>query len=221
MVSTFLDTERVMSTPAPRSLRWRLPLIGAMVLVVAILALVPSLLPALSADSRETLLGMAAGMGTALAVLLLVLAVPGARRTYFLLLEARELGACADRRVRWFSGIAVALYVLMVVLARWGVPQAASPALVVVLGLLPLLAMGLFVAATLLRLRQLDELMRKLEVESWALAALLVSQGYFAAWVLLKLGLVQIDAGNALLWLGVWLMLTHLAVYTWQVRKYL
>jgi hypothetical protein len=111
--------------------------------------------------------------------------------------------------------------VLLVLLARWGVPQTASPVQVLVLGALPLLAMGLFVAATLLRLRQLDELMRKLEVESWALAALLVSQGYFVAWVLMRLGLIRIDAGNALLWLGVWLMLVQVVVYTWQLRKYL
>ncbi|TMN15897.1 hypothetical protein [Pseudoxanthomonas sp. X-1] len=209
------------TTPAPRSLRWRLPLIAALAAAVAVLALVPGLLPTLSADGRQTLLGMAAGMGTALAVLLLVLLIPGARRTYFLLLEAREQGACADRRVRWFNGIALALYVLLVLLARWGVPQTASPVQVLVLGALPLLAMGLFVAATLLRLRQLDELMRKLEVESWALAALLVSQGYFVAWVLMRLGLIRIDAGNALLWLGVWLMLVQVVVYTWQLRKYL
>ena len=63
--------------------------------------------------------------------------------------------------------------------------------------------------------------MRKLEVESWALAALLVSQGYFAVWLLLRLGLVRIDAGNALLWVGVWLMVVQLVVYTWQLRKYL
>lgn len=209
------------TTPPPRSLRWRLPLIAALAAAVAVLALVPGLLPTLSAEGRQTLLGMAAGMGTALAVLLLVLLIPGARRTYFLLLEAREQGACADRRVRWFSGIALALYVLLVLLARWGVPQTASPLQVLVLGALPLLAMGLFVAATVLRLRQLDELMRKLEVESWALAALLVSQGYFAVWLLLRLGLVRIDAGNALLWVGVWLMVVQLVVYTWQLRKYL
>lgn len=209
------------TTPAPRSLRWRLPLIAALAAAVAVLALVPGLLPTLSADGRQTLLGMAAGMGTALAVLLLVLLIPGARRTYFLLLEAREQGACADRRVRWFNGIALALYVLLVLLARWGAPQTASPVQVLVLGALPLLAMGLFVAATLLRLRQLDELMRKLEVESWALAALLVSQSYFVAWVLMRLGLIRIDAGNALLWLGVWLMLVQVVVYTWQLRKYL
>lgn len=209
------------TTPPPRSLRWRLPLIAALAAAVAVLALVPGLLPTLSPEGRQTLLGMAAGMGTALAVLLLVLLIPGARRTYFLLLEAREQGACADRRVRWFSGIALALYVLLVLLARWGVPQTASPLQVLVLGALPLLAMGLFVAATVLRLRQLDELMRKLEVESWALAALLVSQGYFAVWLLLRLGLVRIDAGNALLWVGVWLMVVQLVVYTWQLRKYL
>lgn len=209
------------TTPPPRSLRWRLPLIAALAAAVAVLALVPGLLPTLSAEGRQTLLGMAAGMGTTLAVLLLVLLIPGARRTYFLLLEAREQGACADRRVRWFSGIALALYVLLVLLARWGVPQTASPLQVLVLGALPLLAMGLFVAATVLRLRQLDELMRKLEVESWALAALLVSQGYFAVWLLLRLGLVRIDAGNALLWVGVWLMVVQLVVYTWQLRKYL
>lgn len=209
------------TTPPPRSLRWRLPLIAALAAAVAVLALVPGLLPTLSAEGRQTLLGMAAGMGTALAVLLLVLLIPSARRTYFLLLEAREQGACADRRVRWFSGIALALYVLLVLLARWGVPQTASPLQVLVLGALPLLAMGLFVAATVLRLRQLDELMRKLEVESWALAALLVSQGYFAVWLLLRLGLVRIDAGNALLWVGVWLMVVQLVVYTWQLRKYL
>ncbi|WP_340649764.1 hypothetical protein [Pseudoxanthomonas winnipegensis] len=209
------------TTPPPRSLRWRLPLIAALAAAVAVLALVPGLLPTLSPEGRQTLLGMAAGMGTALAMLLLVLLIPGARRTYFLLLEAREQGACADRRVRWFSGIALALYVLLVLLARWGVPQTASPLQVLVLGALPLLAMGLFVAATVLRLRQLDELMRKLEVESWALAALLVSQGYFAVWLLLRLGLVRIDAGNALLWVGVWLMVVQLVVYTWQLRKYL
>lgn len=208
--------------PAPRSLRWRLPLIVVLALGVALLAFVPALWPSIKPDTRQTLQGMAAGMGSALAVLALVLLVPGARRVYFLLLEAREQSACGDRRVRWLGGAAVALYLSTIVLARWAVPQvAAAPALAATLGLLPLLAMGLFVTATLLRLRQLDELMRKIEVESWALAALLVSQGYFAAWVLLRVGLIHIDAGNALLWLGVWLMVVQLSAYAWLVRKYL
>lgn len=210
-----------MSTPTPRSLRWRLPLIVALIIVAAALALVPGLLPELGAERRSNLLGMAAGAGSVLGVLLLILAIPGARRTYFQLLEMREQGARRDKRVGWLMGIALVLYVLTLVLARWAVPQAASSATVVGLGLLPLLAMGLFVTATLLHLRQLDELMRKIEVESWALAALVVSQAYFAAWVALRAGLLHIDAGNALLWLGVWLLIVRTGVYVWLVRRYL
>jgi hypothetical protein len=164
---------------------------------------------------------MAAGAGTALAVLLLILAIPAARQTYFQLLEAREQGARRDARVGWLIGIALVLYVLTLVLARWAVPQAASPGMVIGLGLLPLLAMALYTTATLLHLRRLDELMRKIEMESWALSALVVSQAYFAAWVLLKAGLIHMDASLALLSLGVWLLLVRTGVYVWLMRRYL
>jgi hypothetical protein len=196
-------------------------MIVALIVVTALLALVPGAWPDMGGGHRDTLLGMATGAGTALAVLLLILAVPAARRTYFQLLEAREHGASRDRRVGWLMGIAAALYVATLLLARWAVPQAASPAIVIGLGLLPLLAMGLYTTATLLRLRQLDELMRKIELESWALAALVVAQAYFAAWVLLKAGLIHIDAGNALLWLGVWLLIVRTSFYVWLMRRYL
>ncbi len=206
---------------APRSLRWRLPLIGAFVLATAVLALVPSLLPNLGTSQRDTLQGMAAGAACSLALLLLILAIPAARRTYFQLVEAREHHLLRDKRVLWLSWLAVALYVATLVLARWAVPHAARPTTIVGLGLLPLLAMALYSTAVMLRLRQLDELMRKIEMESWALSALVVSQAYFAAWVLLRAGLVQIDAGNALLWLGVWLLLVRTGVYVWLMRRYL
>lgn len=210
-----------MAAPAPRSLRWRLPLIVGLIAVTALLAWAPGLWPGLTAGHRDSLLGMAVGAAAGLAVLLLVLAVPAARQAYFQLLEAREHGALRDRRVGWLMGSAAVLYVATLLLARWAVPQAASPAVVIGLGLLPLLAMGLYTTATLLRLRQLDELMRKIEMESWALAALVVSQAYFAAWVLLKAGLAHIDTGNALLWLGVWLLLVRTGVYVWLMRRYL
>lgn len=210
-----------MATPAPRSLRWRLPLMVGLIVVTALLAWVPGLWPGLTAGHRDSLLGMAVGAAAGLAVLLLVLAVPAARQTYFQLLEVREHGALRDRRVGWLMGGAAVLYVATLLLARWAVPQAASPAVVIGLGLLPLLAMGLYTTATLLRLRQLDELMRKIEMESWALAALVVTQAYFAAWVLLKAGLLYIDTGNALLWLGVWLLLVRTGVYVWLMRRYL
>ncbi|MET1023518.1 MAG: hypothetical protein ABWX87_04340 [Pseudoxanthomonas sp.] len=211
-----------MSHPVPHSLRWRLPLIVALIAIAAALAWMPTLLPALSEGRQDTFRGMVAGAGTALAVLLLILAIPAARQTYFQLLEAREQGAQRDARVGWLMGIAVVLYVLTLILARWAVPQAtASPGIVIGLGLLPLLAMILYSTATLLHLRQLDELMRKIEMESWALSALVVSQAYFAAWVLLKAGLVHIDTGNALLWLGLWLLLVRTGVYVWLMRRYL
>lgn len=185
-----------MSTPAPRSLRWRLPLIGLFVLVTAVLALVPSLLPSLGTSQRDTLQGMAAGAACSLALLLLVLAVPAARRAYFQLVEAREHGGLRDKRVAWLSWTAVALYVAT-------------------------LAMALYSTAMVLHLRQLDELMRKIEMESWALSALVVSQAYFATWVLLKAGLVHVDTGNALLWLGVWLLIVRTGFYVWLMRRYL
>lgn len=193
----------------------------ALIAVTALLALVPGPWPGLSASHRDSLLGMTAGAGAVLLALLLVLAVPAARRTYFQMLEAREYGAKRDKRIAWLAGIALALFAATLLLARWAVPQAASPAIVIGLGLLPLLAMGLYTTATLLRLRQLDELMRKIEMESWALAALVVTQAYFAAWVLLKAGLLHIDTGNALLWLGVWLLLVRTGVYVWLMRRYL
>lgn len=208
-------------TQPPRSLRWRLPLIALFVAVTALLALVPGLLPQLSASQHETLRGMAAGMASVFAVVLLVLAVPAARRTYFQLLETRESGCARDRRVAWLSWAAVALYVATLVLARWAVPHAATPATVIGLGVLPLLAMGLYTAAMVLHLRQLDELMRKIEMESWAWAALVVAQAYFAAWVLLKAGVVHVDASNALLWLGVWLLIVRTGFYVRLMRKYL
>lgn len=208
-------------TSPPRSLRWRLPLIGIFVLVTVVLALVPDLLPGLGAGQRDTLRGMAAGASSVLAILLLVLAIPVARRVYFQLVEAREHGARRDKRVLWLSWTAMALYVATLILARWVVPQTTAPITVIGLGLLPMLAMVLYSTAMLLHLRQLDELMRKIELESWALSALVVSQAYFAAWVLLKAGLIQVDAGNALLWLGVWLLLVRTGFYVWLMRKYL
>jgi len=202
----------------PRSLRWRLPLIAACVVLSAVFAFAPGLLPA---SQHETMRGMAAGMASVFAVVLLVLAVPAARRTYFQLLETRESGCARDRRVAWLSWAAVALYVATLVLARWAVPHAATPATVIGLGVLPLLAMGLYTAAMVLHLRQLDELMRKIEMESWAWAALVVAQAYFAAWVLLKAGVVHVDASNALLWLGVWLLIVRTGFYVRLMRKYL
>ncbi|SEM25330.1 hypothetical protein SAMN05428989_3516 [Pseudoxanthomonas sp. GM95] len=208
-------------TRTPRSLRWRLLLIGAFVLATALLGLVPGLLPQLSQAHQRVLQGMALGAGGTLAVFLLLLAIPVVRNAYFQLLEVREQDIFRDKRILWLAGIALVLYLATLALAHWAMPTNASPALVIAIGLLPILAVTLYSASIVLHLRQLDELMRKIELESWALATLVVSQGYLVAWVVMQAGLVHIDASLALLSLGVWLLIVRTGFYVWLMRRYL
>jgi len=69
-----------------------------------------------------------------------------------------------------------------------------------VVAVLPALAIAFLMRAALRYLREIDELQRRIETESIGIASLLVSLVYFAAGLLQKAKVLDLDAAAAMIW---------------------
>ena len=92
-------------------------------------------------------------------------------------------------------------YSLTLFLSIWLVKRGIeSVPLRAVVAVVPALAIALMMRAALRYLREIDELQRRIETESIGIASLLVSLLYFAAGLLQKAKVFDIDAGVAMIW---------------------
>lgn len=92
-------------------------------------------------------------------------------------------------------------YSLTLFLSLWLVKRGiASVPLRAVVAVLPALAIALLMRAALRYLREIDELQRRIETEAIGIASLLVSLLYFAAGLLQKAKVVDVDAAAAMIW---------------------
>ena len=93
-------------------------------------------------------------------------------------------------------GYSLALFLSLWLLRR-GIDPLPLRALVAVLPVLPL---ALMMRAALRYLREIDELLRRIETEAIGIASLLVSLLFFAGGLLQKAQVFDVDAGVAMIW---------------------
>lgn len=93
-------------------------------------------------------------------------------------------------------GYTLALFA-SIMLIRRGIDSVPLRALVAVA---PAFALVLLMRAALRYLREIDELQRRIETEAIGIASLLVSVLYFAAGLLQKAKVVEVDAATAMIW---------------------
>jgi peptidoglycan/LPS O-acetylase OafA/YrhL len=87
-------------------------------------------------------------------------------------------------------------------------------------GLLPVLPLLGVVRAMLRKVRDSDELQRRIALEAAAVAGVVVGLGYFSAALLVPSGLVAVDAQTAMLWVFPLLCLVYGLARLWTRRRY-
>lgn len=90
---------------------------------------------------------------------------------------------------------------LVLIAAMFALRHVEATPLRALIALAPLLPIGLAAAAMLRFLRDSDELERRVELEAMALAALLLTTGSLTLGLLVSAGLLQVEVGQALLWI--------------------
>ena len=189
----------------------------ALTVIAAVLALA-AYVPALGWPTRyhEFTAGLAWGMGGAL---LLVGALHWWRPQW---LPDEEDSRQRQLGLRYLRDAAPGLliYLALLLAAPWLAAHPQPSWLLFLLCLLPLFALGCMLRAALRYLAEADELQRKIELESCAIAALVVAQLYFGAWIMQRFGLIHLDADAAMAWVFACIMLVRLAASIWLRRKY-
>lgn len=113
-------------------------------------------------------------------------------------------------------------YSLTLAMSIWLVKRGIeSVPLRAVVAVVPALAIALMMRAALRYLREIDELQRRIETESIGIASLLVSLLYFAAGLLQKAKVIDIDAGVAMIWVFPLLCLSYGVSKMVLARRYL
>lgn len=201
-----------MSALLSRSNRLR----GLAVLVALVAA--AAYLPALGLPLRyhDFTAGLAWGMGAAL---LLVCALH-TLRPQWLPDESDRLQQQLSRRYLREATPGLLVYLALLILSPWLSTHPHGPWLVALVCVLPLAAIALLLRAALRYLRDADELQRKIELESLAIAALVVPQLYFSAWVLQRFGLIHVEAEPAMSWVFAGILLVRLLASLWLRRRY-
>ena len=97
------------------------------------------------------------------------------------------------RYVREF-GSAMTAYVVLLLLAIWALNHVEAPWARAALAMLPVLAITLAARAVLRFVRDSDELQRRIQLEAFALGALVLSVGSFALGMLSRAGVLVLDA---------------------------
>jgi hypothetical protein len=91
-------------------------------------------------------------------------------------------------------------YVAAVFVSVWLLQRVEAPALRAVIALLPVPAIAWAMRAIVHRIRDADELQRRIEVEAVSLAAAFVSLGYLAAGFLQRAKVIDVPASAAMIW---------------------
>ena len=113
-------------------------------------------------------------------------------------------------------------YSLTLFLSIWLVKRGIeSVPLRAVIAVLPALAIALLMRAALRYLREIDELQRRIETESIGAASLLVSLLYFAAGLLQKAKVIDVDAAVAMIWVFPLLCASYGIIKIVLTRRYL
>ena len=95
---------------------------------------------------------------------------------------------------------AMAGYVAAVFLSVWLLKRVDAPALRALIALLPVPAIALAMRAIVRRIRDADELQRRIEVEAVSIAAAFVSLGYLAAGFLQRARVIDVPSSVAMIW---------------------
>ena len=91
-------------------------------------------------------------------------------------------------------------YVVALFLSVWLLKRVDAPLLRALIALLPVPAIALAMRAIVRRIRDADELQRRIEVEAVSIAAAFVSLGYLAAGCLQRAGVIDVPASDAMIW---------------------
>jgi len=91
-------------------------------------------------------------------------------------------------------------YVVAVFLSVWLLKRVDAPLLRALIALLPVPAIALAMRAIVRRIRDADELQRRIEVEAVSIAAAFVSLGYLAAGCLQRAGVIDVPSSEAMIW---------------------
>lgn len=192
----------------------RLRGLAAITVLLALAAYVPAL--GLPDRYHAFIAGMSWGMGVAL----LLASVVHWWRPQWLPDEDDRHQQALGRRYLREAAPGLLIYLLLLCVAPWLARQPQPGWLLLPLCLLPLLALGVLLRAAWRYLQEADELQRKIELESLAIAALVVSQLYFTAWVLQRFGLIHIAAEPALAWVFACIVLVRAVAGMWLRRRY-
>jgi hypothetical protein len=95
---------------------------------------------------------------------------------------------------------AMLAYTVAVFLSVWLLKRVDAPALRALIALLPVPAIALAMRAIIRRIRDADELQRRIELEAVSIAAAFVSLGYLAAGFLQRAGVIDIPSSVAMIW---------------------
>ena len=174
----------------------RLVTFGAIALILAALALLPN--TSLSVDTHDFIGGMAAGMAVALAGWLVLRLIKPPRE--------QHAGACDSatpalgrRYLREFFP-AIFGYVLAMLLSVWLLQRSEPVWLRALIALLPIPPIALAMRAVIRRIRDSDELQRKIELEAVSFASALVSLVYLAGGFLQLAKVVDVPSDVAMVW---------------------
>lgn len=102
------------------------------------------------------------------------------------------------RYLREFGG-AMAAYTLLLPSAMWALQRVEPAWARAVLALLPVFAVAMAARAVLRFVRDSDELQRRIQLEAFALASLVLSVGCFALGMLARAGLLAMESATALM----------------------
>jgi hypothetical protein len=91
-------------------------------------------------------------------------------------------------------------YVIAVFLSVWLLKHVDAPVLRALIALLPVPAIALAMRAIVRRIRDADELQRRIELEAVSIAAACVSLGYLSAGFLQLAKVIDVPASEAMIW---------------------
>ena len=91
-------------------------------------------------------------------------------------------------------------YVVAVFLSVWLLKRVDAPLLRALIALLPVPAIALAMRAIVRRIRDADELQRRIEVEAVSIATAFSSLGYLAAGFLQRAGVIDVPSSAAMIW---------------------
>jgi hypothetical protein len=91
-------------------------------------------------------------------------------------------------------------YVVAVFLSVWLLKRVDAPMLRALIALLPVPAIALAMRAIVRRIRDADELQRRIELEAVSIATAFISLGYLAAGFLQRAGVIDVPSSAAMIW---------------------